>query len=503
MKPMNHYIPRQWVQTFKYFALTSLLLISGISRATPSRVEAIDGGNSLVADDWDVSYFDNLAPYFANHVYVWYLPDNTMFGWGIYEIRPAGTFTIWINRPAGMAPLFQAAGDPEHFGRSSGSILDQSGGGPAWAPREQRIGIPENLVALGWGRGIGNGMSAGFTFQYARNYEKESNSIRNESGSSAFSSGSPSLASYILDSRPGSATVVDFVNSQSGGSIVLGPSFGCNFGNIVFDASANVALNSIKNTHTETFTTAAGDSTAGEITQTLQDTAPPSYGGKARMMIHVSEEDTLVIQGELALQDLSTQHRVKGVFGSADPVTGAGNWNHVDQKEKLTVLPWTTAVGITHKVEDYLVLVGLGANGRTTSANDLLSVPKNPATPDDIGPSTRTKETETELAFPLIMGVEYAPTGWLQLRTVAQRNIWGSISYKTVSSSYDPSSGARIMEQTDADTSNMVKDWIVRAGTGLHSEGIGWDTYIDLVPEPGEHYTLRHLAIDTTVSFRF
>ena len=409
---------------FPRFALAGLVFVAGLSishpgLATPPRVMALDGHNSLVADDWDVSNFDNVAPFFANHLYLWYLPDNTLFGWGIYEVRPVGTFTIWINRPATMSPLFQAAGDPEHFGKSNDALLGATGGGPEFLPREHAIGVPENSIALGWGRDMGGGKTIGLGFQFAQFSQHQAITISDTSGGPSLASGNPSGAAYILDFRPASTTIVDFENRQASSSIVLGPSFGIRSGNLVFDAAAHVSLNHFENTHHESFTLEGGNGVAGNITQTLKDDAQPSYDGMARLMVSLSEENNLVIQGSAGIQDLSSEHTVKGTFDAVDPVTGAGNWNHIDQKEILSVMPWSTAVGISHRMEDTLVVVGVGANGKTITATDTASAPKGAVNPDDIGVISRVKETEASASFPLILGAEHSFTSWFQFRAVA------------------------------------------------------------------------------------
>src|SRR5258708_2155040 len=80
----------------------------GTAPATPARVNALDAGNFLVPDDWDIVNYYSLAPEFANHLYFYYPLSRKPYGWGDFEVKPIGTFVLWVNLPNPTAPIFGA-----------------------------------------------------------------------------------------------------------------------------------------------------------------------------------------------------------------------------------------------------------------------------------------------------------------------------------------------------------------------------------------------------------
>src|SRR5215831_18150353 len=87
-------------------ALSALLPLRAL--ATPARVNALDAGNFLVPDDWDIVNYYSLAPEFANHLYFYYPLSKKPYGWGDFDVKPLGTFVLWVNLPNPTAPIFGA-----------------------------------------------------------------------------------------------------------------------------------------------------------------------------------------------------------------------------------------------------------------------------------------------------------------------------------------------------------------------------------------------------------
>src|SRR5687768_5787963 len=147
--------------------LAALVLFANAASATPARVNALDGGNFLVPDDWDVLNYYSLTPEFTNHLYFYYPLDRKPYGWGMYDAGPVGSFIIWINRGPGTAAIFNAAGKLSSLGFTNRDLDAAESGVAAWDPKDGRIAVPDVRFSIGWGRRFTDGLSIGLCTQLA------------------------------------------------------------------------------------------------------------------------------------------------------------------------------------------------------------------------------------------------------------------------------------------------------------------------------------------------
>ncbi len=444
--------------------------LPGSVRATPARVNALDGGNFLVPDDWDISNYYHLGAYLKDHLYFYYPLDKKPYGWAMVDAHAAGVFTIWINRPAATSPIYQAAGGLGSFKYTNNAL-----GAPGvndWDPQETSVGVPDVKLSLGWGLKLSDTFAIGLCLQGAT-IDKSDKDTKPAGVASGVLGDADLITTYL---NPGavsttSPSVGSYEQHQRSSSYIVGPSFGYKGESFTFDTTLNFILLGVDNSWTAALLsdTVTG-MTAGTLANTLKSTAGPSYVIKARFMMPVNEKTTFAFDANVTHLDLSTEHRVKGDF------SGAGtNYNDRDQAETLIAAPYVGMAGLVmHPNDDYLVVLGAGVSGSGITIEDSAYTPRN-----DVKKASDTKTVITNFNVPVVLGVEYAAREWLKLRAVGQRNFIGStgVTSRTTTPSSNESSESSV---------NDIKDWILRLGVGLANERIGWDVLFNLAPDKAD-----------------
>lgn len=462
-------------------ALLPAFLPAPPASATPARVNALDGGNFLVPDDWDVLNYYSLVPEFTNHLYFYYPLDRKPYGWGMYDAGAAGSFILWINRTAGTAPIFGAARTLSTLGFSNRDLDATVGGVADWDPKDGRIAIPDVRLSVGWGRRFGDALNAGLCIQWAGTDETHTDA--------ATGGGSPlgtlSDAGFVGTYNLFSASVTGFEQRQRSSSFVIGPSVSIKGEGYAVDLyGAYIALG-VDNRWNVTLAPDAGAGfDRGAVTRTLAFDGGASFQARGRVMVPLTDAVTLAVNGAFTSLDLSTERRLSGSFSGAGlSAVQAAGIDHADATETLTAAPWSGVAGLVTRTRDYLVVIGLGVNGSSIEVADATRTPRaGGATLNDTVVAATAATTIDNLNVPMILGVEYTMTRWLKLRAVGQRNVLGRTTVETATTTDADADGTTDATTATTTETSGIRDWVFRLGFGLANERIGWDVLFNLAP---------------------
>jgi hypothetical protein len=492
-------------------AVVSVLALSGTAAATPSRVGAIDAGNFLVPDDWDLINFYSLAPEFADHVYVYDPLSGRPYGWATVDVKPVGTFVLWLNLPSPVSPVFRSVSAFSALGFTTADLDEPGDGLGAWDPGETRVADPDLKLALGIGRRFGDTLSVGLCTRIGRTDATDSHATTGGSVVGLLSDAS-FVSTYLLFS----ASLTGYSQHQRSSVFVLGPSVSWKGEALSVDAYAAYVGLGVDNTWDATLLPDAGAGfTGGSLHRALEFDGKASWQGRAKVLAPLSEQTTLACFGQYASLDLSTKHTMQAAFtGTGLSAVQRAGVNHVDGMETLTQAPWNTMAGVLTRVADVLVVFGLGANGGTIQSRDTGRSPRaGGASLNDTVETLRASTEVTTLGIPALFGVEYSALPWLRLRAVAQRNLIGW--QKTVTSSAADTNADGVMDTTVTDSlvSHAIEAWVLRAGFGLANDRIGWDVLFDFAPSDADYIspfatapataTWHHPAFTTSVVFKW
>lgn len=492
--------------------MLALAALAGTAGATPARVNSLDGGNFLVPDDWDVVNYYSLLPEFTNHLYFYYPLDRRPYGWGMYDAGGAGSFIIWINRGPGTAAIFGAAGSLSSLGFSNEELGDTEPGEGPWDPKDGRIAVPDVRFSVGWGRRFGDGLSLGLCTQLAGTEESDRGSTAG-TGTVLGALSDPSLAArYALFT----SSVTGFEQHQRSSSFVLGPSVSLRGESFTVDAYAAYIRLGVDNSWNVTLQPDPGAGfDRGAVTRTLEFDGSASWQARGRFMMPLTDETTLAVHATYTSLDLSTTRRVSGSFSGAGlTAPQAAGLDHTEAVETLTAAPWAGVAGLVTRRHDYVVVLGIGANGSAITVDDRTRSPRaGGATLNDTVESGRSTTTVDNLNLPLILGVEYAATRWLKLRAVGQRNILGTQTTKTDTASDANADGTPDVTTASTTETAGIRDWIFRLGVGVANDRIGWDVLFNLAPTDADyaspfftapaHATFRHPSFTTAIVYKW
>lgn len=489
--------------------LTTVAFTPVPAPATPARVNALDAGNFLVPDDWDVSNYYSLAPEFANHLYFYYPLTKKPYGWGDFEVKPLGTFVLWVNLPNPTAPIFNAVPGLSSLGYVNRELDDEVPGVQDWDPKDNRIATPDLKLALGWGRRFGDALSVGLCSRFATQDATDQDQT------------APGLVGLLTN--PAAATggvfsatttgVTGYTQHQRSSTFALGPSVSVKAESFSVDAYAAWIALGVDNTWDAAVNDGAGDT--GNVTRTLAFDGSASLQGRLKVMVPLSEQSTFAFSTQVTSLDLSTKHTTKGTFaGSGLTSAQQGGINLVDGTETLTAAPWTGMAGVFTHYQEYLVVVGVGANGATLASKDVARTSKaGAASLNTAVDASRTDVTVTSFDLPVLMGVEYSMYSWLRLRAVAQRNLIGNTKVVTASSQDTNADGVVDSSASTTSETHGIDDWLLRLGVGLTTDRIGWDILFNLQPTPSDYanplntsprkVTWRDPSITTAVVYKW
>ncbi len=492
--------------------LAALVLFAHAASATPARVNALDGGNFLVPDDWDVLNFYSLTPEFTNHLYFYYPLDRKPYGWGMYDAGPVGSFIIWINRGPGTAAIFNAAGKLSSLGFSNRDLDATEPGVADHDPKDGRIAVPDVRFSIGWGRRFTDGLSIGLCTQLAGTNESETEVTTGPGAVSGLLSDAGFVSTYALFS----ASVTGFEQRQRSTSFVLGPSVSIKGEGFTLDLYAAYIALGVDNAWNATL---LPDATAGfdrgTVTRTLEFDGGASYQARGRFMMPLSDETTLAVNGGYTSLDLSTVRRIQGSFAGAGlSAAQAAGLDHTAATETLTAAPWSGIAGLVTRRNNYLVVIGIGANGSAIEVDDAQRNPRTGgATLNDTVETDRSVTEIENLNVPLVLGVEYAVLRWLKLRAVGQRNLIGMTSVETTTATDVNADGTVDVTTASTTETSGIRDWVIRLGAGVANERIGWDVLFNLGPaDPSysspffyapRHATFRNPSITTAVVYKW
>ena len=443
--------------------------------ATPARVNALDAGTFLVPDDWDIINYYSLAPEFANHLYFYYPLSHQPYGWGNFEVKPLGTFIVWINLPNPTAPIFGAVSKLSALGFKNLDL--DAPGGQDWDPRETRIGTPDLKLGLGWGRRFGDALSVGMCTRLATLDESDTEA---ETGGAVGLLANPGS---LLGVAVTSATVTSFETHQRSSTFALGPSLSWKGESFTVDAYAAWIVLGVDNTWKASLLKDATFDSA-DLSRSLEFDGSGSYQARLKVMVPLSDQSTLAVSGQWTSLDLSTKHTVKESYAGAG-LTAAqkAGVDHVDGTETLTAAPWTSMAGVFTRAHEYLLVVGIGANGAAQESLDVAKARRATATDlNDLVVSNRTDTKVESFDVPFLMGAEYSMFSWLRLRAVAQRNLIGSVRVTSRSSEDTDFDGAVDQSSSSVSETHGTRDWLFRLGFGLVTDRIGWDVLVNLQP---------------------
>jgi len=453
----------------------------GRAPATPARVNALDAGTFLVPDDWDIANYYSLAPEFANHLYFYYPLTKKPYGWGDFEVKPLGTFVLWVNLPNPTAPIFGAVPALSALGYSNKLLGDSVAGVQDWDPKETRIATPDLKLGLGWGRRFGEALSIGLcsriASQDATSADTDSAGVEGQLSNAAFAS------AYQLFTR----SVTGYTQRQRSSTFALGPSVSWKAESFSVDAYVAFISLGVNNTWNASLDDGAGDT--GTLRNTLVFDGSPTFQERLKVMVPLTEQVTFAFSTQVTSLDLSTKHTVNGAFsGPGLTATQKAGMDATDGTETLTAAPWTGTAGVFMRNADYLVVVGIGANGATLESKDVARLPKpSGATLSDQYDAARTDTRVTSMDVPVLMGVEYSMYSWLRLRAVAQRNLMGTT--KTVTTSAEDTDGDGTMDESSKYTyeTHDIHDWLLRLGFGVTTDRIGWDVLLNFQPNVSDY----------------
>jgi len=479
------------------------------SPATPARVNALDAGNFLVPDDWDVANYYSLAPEFANHLYFYYPLTKKPYGWGDFEVKPLGTFVLWVNLPNPTAPIFNAVPGLSALGYVNQDLDAAVPGVKDWDPKDNRIATPDLKLALGWGRRFGESLSIGLCSRFATQDATDQDSI------------SPGIVGLLTN--PAAATggvftststgVTGFKQHQRSSTYALGPSMSWKGESVSIDAYAAWIALGVDNTWDASVNDGSGDT--GSVTRSLEFNGSTSLQGRLKVMAPVTDQTTFAFSTQVTSLDLSTKHTTKGSFsGSGLTSVQQGGMDIVDGTEALTAAPWTGMAGVFTRYQEYLVVVGVGANGASLESKDVARVPKAGASSlNTTVDAARTDVKVTSFDVPVLMGVEYSMYTWLRLRAVAQRNLLGETKVVTTSDQDTNADGTMDTHTTTTSDSHGIDDWLLRLGFEITTDRIGWDVLFNLQPTPTDYanplntsprkITWRDPSITTAVVYKW
>lgn len=475
-------------------ALVFLFAAAPEALATPARVNAIDGGNFLVPDDWDVTNFYSLAPAFANHAYFYYPLERRPYAWPIFGVKPLGAFIFWLDRDVPTSSFFTAL---PALGLSNAAL----GGAAPGLPQEDAVAVPDMKIRGGWGKQLTEGVSVGLCGVYATTQRDQS------------AAPGGGQASGELALLPGaSSTVLAYDDFQRSLTTVIAPNLSLKAEWFALDMVVNVIGLGVDNGHHEvTRVLAAGPGvvTAASLTSTLKGSTGANHQDKFRLLVPLSEGVTWSTYGQYTSLDLTLQHHVTGVFDAA-AYTG---FDHVNRTQSLKAVPWTLTTGVLQRLGSLLVVVGGGLDVNDVAGGRSDFSPKAGTSGFDTREETSTTSVHIREVFaPLLSGVEYSPLDWLRLRAVAQRNVLAFNRTSQEVTVHD--TAGNLVSRSDSSTaSNDEVDWMLRLGVGITNEAFGWDVLLNLGQDKTSPHTLffpasakstvRQPSVTTAVVFKF
>ncbi len=479
--------------------LAAAMLVARTASATPARVNALDGGNFLVPDDWDVLNYYSLVPEFTNHLYFYYPLDRKPYGWGMYDAGPVGSFIVWINRGPGTTAIFGAAGKFSSLGFSNADLDEAEPGVADWDPKDGRIAVPDVRFSVGWGRRMSDRLSVGLCTQLAGTDESETSRTTGTGAVEGVLSDAGFVGTYALFT----ASVTGFEQHQKSSSFVLGPSVSFKGEGFTLDLYAAYIALGVDNSWNATLQpdTAAGFD-RGTVSRTVEFDGGASYQARGRFMMPISDATTLAVNGSFTSLDLSTVRNVSGSFAGAGlSAAQAAGIDHEAATETLTAAPWSAVAGLVTRVNNYVVVIGLGANGSAITVDDAARMPRaGGATLNDTVETDRSTTEIGNLNVPMILGVEYALTRWLKLRAVGQRNVFGTTTVTQATANDADADGTVDVTTASTTETSGIRDWVFRLGAGVANDRIGWDVLFNLAPADSSYsspffYAPRHATI--------
>lgn len=479
----------------RLFLFLSLFIFSSYLNATPPRIEAIDNGSGLVGDDWDLRDYPHLAPHYANRFFVYDNQSRDLYAWAAVFLPFHSAATFWMNQPATTAPLFRGMIQAGGQGYTLGNLDQSQGTASVWAPRETLVALPGTQYSIGYAYLPTRQITLGFMTQVAVSSLQESRQASPGSVEGA------SEATYIQAYYSAqSVSVTAHQNSQNSSSLVLGPSLGFEGELFNLDLSSTMAWARIDNRHEEDLLPTA-TLASGHVTQALQDTGNASWQMKGRVRTQVQGSD-LVAVSTLGSEELSTRHHVSGSFTGTGFVPPAGpDYSHDDKTESFSRKSFVNWLGVVRKSGSSIVTAGLGLDNSTQNLLDASYAPLSGATSlDQQVKVTETARTLSTHLMPIMAGGEFGLNSWLKARAMVQRNLAGSVTDETLTTSFSYADGSRLGEARQNNKDAAPQGWLFRVGAGAT-----WgDFLVDVQAElTALNATLTSPAVSAAAAFKW
>jgi hypothetical protein len=455
----------------------ALGLLTGALSATPTRILTIDNGNQIIPDDWDAVTYYSLAPNFKDHLYFDTYSDGSSFGWAFLDIK-LGTLVLWWNKPFEAGGLYEAAlGHGALLGYSStafGTVATQ-----AWEPRENRISIPDNKLAIGYALSVTEAFNLGLCIRIAQ-LEQLSEAENRGAGGAPQAYGA-SLAG-LVDGAGGHYGVQDawkYQQRQASSGLIVGPQFSYFGERLTLDGKLDLIWVGVDNSHSESLVSADG---TGSVTQSLKDKPHMSWQLKPRLRWMLNDASSLVLRGSYSDLGFNTEHRRSGSFSGAgfSPLQ-LGGYDHVDAAQDLSIRQWEAFAGYLRTWDRgrHSVVLGAGVKQEQAQAlNQSWQIRSSPSSYNDLVPAQREDRSSIQLQVPVLMGAELGLTPWARARGMLSRNWYSREESQQTRETY--AADGTLSGVSKARTlGDEVAAWTLAMGFGLNFGDFGWDTALN------------------------
>lgn len=460
----------------KSVILAALLALAAPAFATPTRVREIDHYNLIVPDDYDGTYYYSLSPNFVNHWYVDYYSDGTSLGWAFLNVG-VGDLVIWWNKAYEAGSLYTGlSGGAASLGLNGTAFAVDTLN--AWEPREKRVAVPDNKLALGYALPVSDSLTLALCFRLA---EANAQKDFDQSGPN----GAPillgaSTAAYMASLYGGMQTS-KYWNTQGSNALLLSPQFSWAGRSLAVDCKVDMIWNGIDNKHSEEVHD-AGLTQVGTVTQTLKDHGTLSWQAKPRVRYMLNDSDSLVLRGTYGKLGLGADHHITGSFtGAGLTAAQQAGLDQTDSTSDLGLEVWDGFLGYL-KTWDHgkdLLVMGAGANGTNTSLSLRSYQPRAGGVNfNDLTALNSTDSYGSLWAVPFIMGTELTLKPWLRGRASVSRNLFNGGSTATRSDSF-AASGALASHSVTTTGSDAADAWWAGAGFGFYFGALTWDIALD------------------------
>lgn len=453
-------------------------------QATPTEALTVDDQQMLVPDDFDATQYYHLAPNFNNHVYFEVLDDSSTRGWAFLDLHFA-TLIVWWNNALHDQALYDGLGQsyahangvtPTTVGYTEAN-LPGSPASPPQTPEESLIGVPDVKVSVGLGSQVSQWLALGICVQYAENTEGNDEGVGSNQVVDAMNPNSQAL--YLSNSSfYNDLSVTSFSNKQFSSQLSFAPSLGLSGSDFSLDLKGEMIFNSVQNVYSESDFDNSGDH--GNITQELQSNGPPSWDAMGRLRIPVGD-GSVVLRGSVQDWNLDLQHSVTGTFnGPGFTAAQLAGYNQDDASETYTLMGWDSMLGWVENFKHVngLLVVGLGANGNAITQNYTDLAPQSANDMNSLYTQLTNDYSDSSWAAPFLLGGEIELTKWMRVSGSAIRNVAGN---SNVAASYDTfnSNGSQANSYSYNTVNDLVGDWNLNLGFGLHYNGLVWDVALN------------------------